>query len=179
MKTRLALAGILQRLLIDPNNTSTRVRTNIVISTLALLRIVGGLPAVAEEHGRTPEFLQSKYQELDRKFFDTSLPPVRIEWADLTKYNYLGETYRENDGTFVVLVDRKTNFRDEDLQDTMFHEMCHVATWRQEDDPHGSAFRACMAGIKGKVMQDGSTKAPKTSPPLLGPKSRSALRWLK
>ena len=87
-----------------------------------------------------------------------SLPPVRIEWADLTEYNRLGETYRENDGMFVVLVDRRTNFRDEDLQDTVFHEMCHVATWRRQDDPHGSAFRGCMGGIKGKVLQDGSTK---------------------
>ena len=81
------------------------------------------------------------------------------EWADLTAYNYLGETYRESDGTFVVLVDWSTNLRDEVLQDTVVHEMCHVATWRREDDPHGSAFRACMAGIKGKALQDRSTKA--------------------
>ena len=70
-----------------------------------------------------------------------------------------GETYRENDGMFVVLVDRRTNFRDEDLQDTVFHEMCHVATWRKEFDPHGSAFRACMAGIKEKILQDRSMKS--------------------
>jgi predicted SprT family Zn-dependent metalloprotease len=103
--------------------------------------------------------LQSKYQALNREFFDNSLPKVRIEWADLTDYNYLGETYRENDGTFVVLVDRRTNLQDEVLQDTVFHEMCHVATWRQQDDPHGSAFRACMAGIQGKAVQDISMKA--------------------
>jgi len=95
----------------------------------------------------------------NRKFFDNSLPPVRIKWANLTEYNYLGETYRETDGTFVVLVDRRTNLRDEDLQDTVFHEMCHVATWRREDDPHGSAFRACMAGIKEKALQNDSMKA--------------------
>ncbi|PYT70213.1 MAG: hypothetical protein DMG42_19870 [Acidobacteria bacterium] len=45
------------------------------------------------------------------------------------------------------------------FEDTVVHEMCHVATWRREDDPHGSAFRACMAGIKGKALQDRSTKA--------------------
>lgn len=135
-----------------------RLRINIILSTLALLTIVGGVRAVAEGHRRTPAFLQRKYQELNRKFFDNSLPPVRIEWADLTEYNRLGETYRENDGTFVVLVDKRTNFRDEDLQDTVFHEMCHVATWRKQDDPHGSAFRGCMAGIKGKVLQGGSMK---------------------
>jgi len=136
-----------------------RLHINIAISTLTLLTSVGGVGAVAKEHKRAPEFLQSKYQALNREFFDNSLPKVRIEWADLTDYNYLGETYRENDGTFVVLVDRRTNLRDEVLQDTVFHEMCHVATWRQQDDPHGSAFRACMAGIQGKAVQDISMKA--------------------
>ena len=136
-----------------------RLHINIAISTLTLLTIVGGVGAVAKERKRAPEFLQSKYQALNRECFDNSLPKVRIEWADLTDYNYLGETYRENDGTFVVLVDRRANLRDEVLQDTVFHEMCHVATWRQQDDPHGSAFRACMAGIQGKALQDGSMKA--------------------
>jgi predicted SprT family Zn-dependent metalloprotease len=136
-----------------------RLHINIAISTITLLTTIGGVGAVAKEHTRAPEFLQSKYQALNREFFDNSLPKVRIEWADLTDYNYLGETYRENDGTFVVLVDRRTNLRDEVLQDTVFHEMCHVATWRQQDDPHGSAFRACMAGIQGKALQYGSMKA--------------------
>ena len=136
-----------------------RLHINIAISTITLLTTIGGVGAVAKEHTRAPEFLQSKYQALNRECFDNSLPKVRIEWADLTDYNYLGETYRENDGTFVVLVDRRTNLQDEVLQDTVFHEMCHVATWRQQDDPHGSAFRACMAGIQGKAVQDISMKA--------------------
>jgi hypothetical protein len=59
---------------------------------LSLLVVVGGGRTVAEGHRRTPEFLQRKYQELNRKFFDNSLPPVRIERADLTEYNRLGET---------------------------------------------------------------------------------------
>jgi hypothetical protein len=147
-----------QQLLIDPNTPSMGLRVNIAIFTLGLLTIVGGVRAVPEEHRRSPEFLRSKYQELNQMAFDNRLPPVRIEWADLTAYNYLGETYRESDGTFVMLVDWRTNLRDEVLQDTVFHEMCHVATWRQEDDPHGSAFRACMAGIKGKALQDRSMK---------------------
>jgi len=135
-----------------------RLRIYIAISALTLLTIIGGVRAVAEEHRRTPQLLKSKYRKLNRQFFANSLPPVRIEWADLTEYNYLGETYREDDGTFVVLVDRRTNLRDEDLQDTVFHEMCHVATWRHENDPHGSAFRACMSAIKEKALQNGSTK---------------------
>ena len=135
------------------------LRVNIAIFTLGLLTIVGSVRAVPEGHRRSPEFLRSKYQELNQMAFDNRLPPVRVEWADLTAYNYLGETYRESDGMFVVLVDWRTNLRDKVLQDTVFHEMCHVATWRQEDNPHGSAFRACMAGIKGKAVQHRNMKA--------------------
>jgi hypothetical protein len=113
--------------------------TSSLLTTLILLR--ADLP---------PRVMQRKYQELNRKFFDNSLPPVRIEWADLTEYNRLGETYRENDGMFVVLVDLRTNFRDEDLQDTVFHEMCHVATWRRQDDPRGSAFPGMHGWDQGK-----------------------------
>ena len=146
------------QLFIDPIARFMDLRAKIPIFTLGLLTIVGSVRAVPEEHRRSPEFLRSKYQELNQKAFDNRLPPVRIEWADLTAYNYLGETYRDSDGTFVVLVDWRTNLRDEVLHDTVFHEMCHVATWRREDDPHGSAFRACMAGIKGKALQDRSIK---------------------
>ena len=137
----------------------TDLRATIAIFTLGLLTIVGGVRAAPKRQTRSTEFLQSKYRELNQKAFNNRLPPARIKWADLTVYNYLGETYRESDGTFVVLVDRRTNLRDEILQDTLFHEMCHVATWRQEDDPHGSAFRACMVGINGKTLQDRSMKA--------------------
>jgi len=135
------------------------LRVNVAIFTLGLLTIVGSVRAVPEEQRRSPEFLRSKYQELNQMAFDNGLPPIRIEWADLTAYNYLGETYLESDGTFIVLVDWRTNLRDEVLQDTVFHEMCHVRTWRQEDDPHGSAFRACMARVKGKALQARSKEA--------------------
>lgn len=134
-------------------------RTNFIICALALLVILSSARVTAEERRGTPEFLKRKYQELNRRFFSNSLPPVRIKWADLTEYKRLGETYRENDGTFVLLVDKKTNLRDEDLQDTVFHEMCHVANWRKEDNPHGPAFRACMDGVRGKLLQDANIKA--------------------
>jgi len=148
----------IQRFFVVSDIRSKPLRIYIVISALVLFTIVCAVSTVGEENRRTPQFLKSKYREINRKFFDNSLPPVRIEWADLTEYKYLGETYRENNGRFVVLVDRRTNLRDEDLQDTVFHEMCHVATWRHEDDPHGSSFRACMSAIKEKALQNGNAE---------------------
>ena len=126
-----------------------RLRINIAVSLVALTTIVWCVRfAVTQEHRRTPEFLQSKYQELNRTFFENSLPTARVEWADLTDADAMGRTIRESDDMFVILVDRNSNFDDEDLDDTVRHETCHIATWWKEQDMHGPVFQACMAHIK-------------------------------
>jgi predicted SprT family Zn-dependent metalloprotease len=113
------------------------------------LQFVGGVRfGIAQERRRTPDFLRTKYQELNRTFFDNQLPPVQIDWADLTEENRLGKTYLKEDNSLVILVDRDTNARDAELEDTVGHETCHVVTWRQEEDPHGRRFQACMSHIK-------------------------------
>jgi predicted SprT family Zn-dependent metalloprotease len=126
-----------------------RLRINIVISVLALITIIWGVRfAVAQERKRVPEFLQNKYRDLNRTFFRNSLPSAIVEWADLTDADNMGQTMQQGDGTFLIQVDRTSNTRDEDLKDTMEHETCHVATWGQEEDPHGPLFQDCMAGIQ-------------------------------
>jgi predicted SprT family Zn-dependent metalloprotease len=126
-----------------------RLRINIAVSVLSLLTIVWGIRfAVAQERKRAPEFLQNQYRELNRRLFQNSLPRATVEWADLTDADNMGQTSQQGDGTFLIEVDRKTNLREEDLEDTMEHETCHVATWGQEEDPHGQKFQDCMAGIK-------------------------------
>ena len=126
-----------------------RLRINVAISLVSLIAICWGVRfAIAQENRRTPELLRTKYQELNRTFFDNQLPPVQIDWADLTEENRVGKTYLREDNTFVILVDRDTNARDTELEDTLAHETCHVVTWRQEEDPHGQRFQACMSHIK-------------------------------
>jgi predicted SprT family Zn-dependent metalloprotease len=126
-----------------------RLRINIAISVLALMMIGWGIRfAVAQERKQAPEFLQYKYRELNRTLFQDSLPAAIVEWADLSDADNMGQTMQQSDGTFLIQVDRTSNIRDEDLEDTMEHETCHVATWGQEEDPHGRLFQDCMAGIK-------------------------------
>ncbi len=56
-----------------------RLRINIAISLVALIAICWGVRfAVAQERRRTQEFLQAKYQELNRTYFHNQLPPERI-----------------------------------------------------------------------------------------------------
>lgn len=131
-----------------------RLRINILISALALVAIVWGVSfAVAQEHRRTPEYLQSVYRELNERFFGNTLPTARFEWADLTGEDAMGLTFQENDDSFVIQVDRKTNFSfwiDDELRDTVAHEACHIATWGAEQDAHGPGWQACMNRIHSK-----------------------------
>ena len=94
------------------------------------------------------------YQELNEKFFDNTLPTARFEWTDLTHADAMGLTFQESDDSFVIQVDRNTNFSfwiDSELQDTVQHEACHVATWGAEEDAHGPRWQACMARIKAQA----------------------------
>lgn len=125
------------------------LRIIVAISLVSLIAICWGVRfAIAQERRRTPDFLRTKYQELNRTLFDNQLPPVQIDWADLTEENRVGKTYLKEDNSFVILVDRDTNARGAELEDTVEHETCHVVTWRQEEDPHGRRFQACMSHIK-------------------------------
>lgn len=127
-----------------------RLRINIFISALALTAIIWGVCfAVLQEHRRTPDYLQQKYQELNRTFFENRLPTARLEWADLTDADAAGQTFLESDDSFVIQVDRRSDFwDDDDLQDTVKHETCHIATWGTEQEAHGPRWQACMARIK-------------------------------
>jgi len=71
-----------------------RLRIIVAISLVSLIAICWGVRfAIAQERRRTPDFLRTKYQELNRTLFDNQLPPVQIDWADLTEENRLGKTY--------------------------------------------------------------------------------------
>jgi hypothetical protein len=125
-----------------------KLRINIAISLVSLMTICWSVRfAIAQERRREPEYLPGMYQDLNKKFFDGALPAARVEWADLTRENTLGETYLGDDDVFVVLVDRNSNLLDGELEDTIEHETCHIATWQQEY-LHGPLFQACMARIK-------------------------------
>ena len=132
-----------------------RLSINIVISALALVAIIWGVRfAVAQEHRRTPQYLQGMYQELNEKVFDNTLPTARFEWTDLTHADAMGLTFQESDDSFVIQVDRNTNFSfwiDDELRDTVEHETCHIATWGAEQDAHGSRWQAFMARVKAQA----------------------------
>lgn len=117
-----------------------------IISALALLAIIVGVSYTATtEYRQSSAFLQHKYRGLNREFFENGLPAAQIEWADLSHEGHdgdMGQTYRDGKGLFEILVDRRTNAADQDLEDTIEHETCHIVTWGAEQDAHGPVWRA-------------------------------------
>jgi hypothetical protein len=80
-----------------------RLRINIAISLVALIAICWGVRfAVVQERRRTQEFLQAKYQELNRTYFHNQLPSAQIDWADLTEENRVGKTYLKEGNRYLV-----------------------------------------------------------------------------
>jgi hypothetical protein len=100
--------------------------------------------AVGRERLRSPDHLHSLYQETNRTFFDGKLPDVVLKVEDLSDKNAEGVTYKETEDTFVIVLDPNWNTSEDEAQDTMRHESCHVATWEEEPDVHGPRFQQCM-----------------------------------
>jgi predicted SprT family Zn-dependent metalloprotease len=101
------------------------------------------------EHLRQTD-LPNLYQQINAQSFDGSLPNVAVEWSQLPD-NY-GETRFYDDGRVEIGIDRESVTDDEELRETMQHEMCHVATHDDvvplHPDDHGDLFQSCMKGFE-------------------------------
>jgi len=107
--------------------------------------------AVGRERLRNPAHLHALYQQTNSAFFDGKLPDVVLKVEDLSDKNAEGVTYKESEGTFVIVLDPNWNTSEDEALDTMRHECCHVATWGEEPDEHGPRFQECMKKFrKGK-----------------------------
>jgi hypothetical protein len=93
---------------------------------------------------RSSDHLHALYQETNKNFFGGHLPDVVMKVEDLSDANAEGETYKESENLFVIVLDPKWNTSEDEALHTMRHESCHVATWGQESDPHGPRFQECM-----------------------------------
>lgn len=62
---------------------------------------------------------------------------------DLSEAKAEGETYKESEDRFVIVLDPKWNTSEDEALHTMRHESCHIATWGEEPE-HGPLFQECM-----------------------------------
>jgi hypothetical protein len=122
------------------------MRVRIAVSLIALAVICFGVRyAVGRERLRSPDHLHALYQDTNRKFFDGKLSDVEVISRDLPP-DRVGETRKDTEDTFVIVLDTNWNTSEDEALDTVRHESCHVATWDVMDpnDVHGPPFQECM-----------------------------------
>jgi hypothetical protein len=95
------------------------------------------------------------YAEFNEEFFWNSLPKnTKVELVTDLGEN-LGTT-RCLDFHYqcIIQIEERGNPEEVEQKITELHEMCHVATWHQQDDPHGSKWKACMHRIADRGAFD-------------------------
>jgi hypothetical protein len=124
------------------NKNTTR---DILISLLALGVIFSGIRYHMMRERLSHADLHAWYQQENATAFGGSLQDADVEWGDLREQKAEGITYRYEDDSFAIVLDRSTNTSESEARDTLRHEACHVATWGEEPK-HGPKWQACMAG---------------------------------
>lgn len=108
---------------------------------LAIIAMLLFFSATAEP---LPSTLQTYYGQVNETYFWDSLPKdtsVKLE----KNLPVMGDTWCEAPhANCSIRVDETSNpiLREQEI--TLLHEMCHVATWGQEPDPHGLKWMECM-----------------------------------
>jgi len=106
----------------------------------------------------TIEYIQARFEEYNRQYFNGSLPPLPIKLSHakgfLGKVTFVRKRqgffggYRNQD--FVLRINVRIDLPEDLVQDTILHEMIHyyiaVNQWK-DTSTHGRLFRAEMARI--------------------------------
>lgn len=112
----------------------------------------------SEQHKRsdyvpTSGHLSVAYRELNEDYFYGGLPSKKttIVLGDLTAQDDLGHIYQREDGSWVIVIDRKGHPVERQAEMTLIHEMCHqevmIAGSSAGLDGHSGAFEACMESV--------------------------------
>jgi hypothetical protein len=134
-----------------------RTRTKILITILLALLWCAFLQGqdTALTNNQKQALLQEAYAENNDDFFLGQLPKdARIEWtAGLRNENghrAMGLTIMNEQGQFIIKIDRESNAVMRVAKFTLIHEECHVKLWTKEFDDHGFKFQSCMLDIAAR-----------------------------
>ncbi len=91
------------------------------------------------------------YRDYNHKYFKTGLPEVRIECSD--KLTRKAGLFSPTEPLIRLSIPLLLN-RDQEIKDTLIHEMIHVAQYAYHIDerPHGPYFSAQMARINQEAQ---------------------------
>jgi hypothetical protein len=91
------------------------------------------------------------YNNANEDYFDNALPKggkIEIVWEDLRYVKAMGDTDCNEQGCRIRL-DPYVNAVPATAEETLLHEMCHVATQGVDFD-HGPEFQSCMTMLFNK-----------------------------
>jgi hypothetical protein len=97
--------------------------------------------------------LVEAFNDLNRDYFYGGLPRTKVYIVDLADA-IMGRCQKEPDGTYLILIDRKSHAVEKQAEMTEIHEMCHIEDGVRELpeglDGHGPNFQACMERVASK-----------------------------
>ena len=92
---------------------------DILISLLALAVIVSGVRYHMMRERLRHADLHSWYEQENATAFGGSLQDASVEWGDLREKNAEGITYRYEDDSFAIVIDRNSNTSEREPRDTL------------------------------------------------------------
>ena len=87
------------------------------------------------------KWLKARYQYYNLTYFDGRLPDVVIEYVDGAPNTFHGETVIDTGLKPRIRLNRKLAWNADTTLITLLHEICHLATW-EENETHGPEFYA-------------------------------------
>lgn len=97
-------------------------------------------PYKANRHAVTVKSLSQRYADIDHEYFNDKLLNTSVEMFH--NESLIGQTICD-DSSCTILVNPQYNLTEVQADMTLFHETCHVATYKA-DFEHGRPWQACM-----------------------------------
>ena len=93
--------------------------------------------------------LAMKYYAFNRLYFGHRLPVIIPVYDKTLDDDIIGQTTQDKYGQFHVRINPKNNSTQDEENNTLKHEMCHVETWVMDDGDgdHGIAFGKCVRRV--------------------------------
>jgi hypothetical protein len=100
----------------------------------------------------TSQMLTNEFTFYNNKYFGAMPEVVTIQYGNLTEDDSMGKTYKMDNGSYLIVIDQKTNPILKTADGTLIHEMCHIKLnsirdltfTSKELEDHGPSFQACM-----------------------------------
>lgn len=129
----------------------TRWKILIAVGAGLLASYLFGTPL--DPHAPTVDKLKAAFTDFNSGYFSSALPESNVDiiLTDLSKYDEMGRFSVEDNGRYLIAIDKKYHPLEKEAELTLAHEMCHLNNYvegvDEGFDSHGRMFQRCMLRI--------------------------------